>query len=105
MIIPFAIAFLTFLIGGWCSYDPAFKAGPHFYWSAIVLSITTCLSWLYVARHTESTSKLAMYGLYWDVLLTVTYLAVPVMIFHARMSLTQWLGILLIMAGIVLTKV
>lgn len=105
MIIPFFIAFLTFLAGGWASYEPTFKAGPHFYWSGIVLSVTTCIAWMYVAKHTESSSKLAMYGLYWDVLLTTTYLAVPVILFHARMSPIQWLGIALIIGGIVLTKV
>lgn len=94
-----------FVAGGIASYHPIFKASSYYYWTSLAIATVTSFSWAYVARHTENSSKLVVYGLYWDVIMTVTYLVVPVVIFHARMSIIQWIGVSLIMAGIILTKV
>lgn len=81
--------------------------GKTSYWGWVIAAIAGAVAnllWLGIARSVPDSSKLTIIGLYWDLMLTGLYVAVPILLFGARFSWSQGLGMILLVAGLTLIK-
>lgn len=104
MIQLFIIATIFYLVSAYVSYAPNIKASPYYYIIGIFLAIVLNTLWLTIAKRTIDNSKLLLYGLYWDSIITFTFLLVPFLFFHIKLTPIQYTGIILIISGIICTK-
>lgn len=86
------------------SYSNTFKQTAWYYPVGIMAAIIANLIWLWISKLDSNPSSLAIKGLYWDSMLTITYMAVPLLFFGAKLNNYQISGLLLIFLGLVLTK-
>lgn len=85
------------------SYSKDFQAKNWFLPVGLALAVIANLVWLIIARREPSTEALLIKGLLWDVMLTGCYLIVPIFL-GVQLTLIQIFGIILIVAGMILTK-
>ena len=104
MIVNSLVGIVIYSLIAVASYSEPIKAHPLYFALGLGLGLIANFCWLHIARGEPNPSKLVLLGLYWDVMLTLTYMLVPMLFFGARLTLMQGLGVLAIFAGIVLTK-
>lgn len=100
----FAAASLFYLFGAYIAYDVAIKASPWFLPIGIVVGIVSNLIWLYVTKITTDNKDLFVYGLIWDVMMMAAYILVPLLLFHVKLDWKQTVGTILVVLGLILTK-
>lgn len=91
-----------------CSYIPyinSFKSLSFLTYLMLAMGIIANLSWLTVAKQAKSPTQLMLLGLYWDSMLTAIYLIVPFLFFNIQLTMTQFGGLVLMVAGIIITKI
>lgn len=103
--IQFFFGFILYTAMAFATYSESFKVSKHYFSVAIILAILSNLIWFHIAKHEPSSSILMLKGLYWDVMLMLSYLIVPLLFFSAKFSALQGIGIVLVLIGLVLTKV
>lgn len=103
--IQFVIGFLLYSIMAYISYSESFKQSKWFFLTGIGLAILVNAIWFSIAKNEAVASKLVLKGLYWDVMLTAAYLVIPLILFQAKLSLLQALGVGLIVLGVLFTKI
>jgi multidrug transporter EmrE-like cation transporter len=101
----FATGFLTYLGLATASYSKSFQASRWYLPVGIAAAVLANFIWLSIARSEPSASSLVIKGLIWDVILTGTYLLVPILWFGAALTNLQCVGIGFVILGIILTKV
>lgn len=104
MIGLFIVGFASFVAGCCLSYIPALKASPAYYPIWILITLFSTMAWAVLAKSIPDSSRLLVIGLYWDTLMQLTYLLMPLLIFGARLTLTQSAGAVLIFLGLLLTR-
>lgn len=78
---------------------------PNFYYFiGLSLALLANLSWLSIASQ-SSGKDLFFKALYWDTMFLLIYLCIPIFMFNVRLTLSQLLGVLLIVIGMIVTKV
>lgn len=105
MILYFLLGGLAIAAGVIASYAPAIKASMAYYPLGIGLAMINNYIWLKIAKSTNDSSKLLMLGVYWDSMIVLSYVLLPVIFFGARAHGTSLLGIVLIVVGMMLTKI
>lgn len=100
----FIAASLFYLFGAYIAYDVAIKASPWFLPLGVVVGIVSNLIWLYVTKITTDNKELFLYGLIWDVMMMAAYIIVPLLLFNVRLDWKQSLGTILVIIGLILTK-
>lgn len=101
----FIVGFITYLGLASASYSKAFQSSRWFFPVGALAAMMANVLWLSIAKSEPSASELVIKGLYWDVMLTATYMLVPIMFFGAEITLRQYAGIGLIIIGIILVKI
>lgn len=104
MISYFILAFFLYVFSAYLSFSPFIKKQWYFVYLGICISLVCNLLWLHIAKNTENVSKLTIYGLYWDSLITFCFLSVPFLFFDVQFTYKQILGICFIILGIGITK-
>ena len=104
MIWLFLLGFVCFISGCCLSYMPALKESVWYWPLWILVAGMGTLGWGLVSKSVPDASKLLIVGLYWDTLMQLTYLLMPLLIFGARLTMTQSAGAVLIFLGLVLTR-
>lgn len=105
MIISFALGMLIYCLSAYTSFNAEFKKSNWFFVAGLGMSILANLIWMNIAKNTEDVSRLAVIGLYWDSMIVLAFLFVPMLVFGMELTTTQWVGVGLIVAGIFVTKV
>jgi hypothetical protein len=100
----FLIGFIAFLSGAAISYLPTVKASVYYAPLWIVITLVSTLGWALVAKSTPDSSKLLVLGMYWDTLMQMTYLMLPVIAFGARLTMFQSAGVALIFSGLFMIR-
>jgi len=100
----FSAASLFYLLGAYIAYDVAIKASPWFLPAGIAVGIVSNLIWLYVTKITTDNKDLFLYGLVWDVMMMAAYIIVPMLLFDVRLDWKQTVGTILVVLGLILTK-
>lgn len=71
-----------------------------------VLGAIGNIAWLRVAKTATDDSNILLKGVYWDTMITLIYLAIPLIAFGVKLtSVSQILGAFLIIAGLLLIKI
>jgi hypothetical protein len=70
----------------------------------LALSVVAALSWAVVAKQVPDATELVKVGLYWDTLMQLTYLLIPIAVFGARLTALQSCGVLVIFIGLLMTR-
>lgn len=95
---------LTFTIYCMYAYLPFLNLkGPTHYISASVFAILGSLLWVTISRSVGK-GEIALYGLYFDAILTISFLLIPILVHESSLNYKQIIGILLILIGILLSK-
>lgn len=100
-----SIAALVYMCSAYMSYSPTIKASPWYFVVGIILANIANILWMILAKNTTDNSKLVLYGLFWDSILTFSFLLTPFLFFDIKLSMPQMVGIGFIVTGIILTKV
>ena len=90
----FALAHLTF---GDCLKDKS--------WFPIAvgsLSLINGIMWGLISQRVRDATELAVLGFYWDIMITLVFLAVPLIWYGANFSYKQLAGLVLIVIGMIL---
>lgn len=99
------IATLIYISSAYMSYSPTIKASSWYFIVGIILANITNFMWMVLAKNTTDNSKLLLYGLFWDSIITFSFLLTPFLFFDIKLSMPQMIGIGFIVTGIILTKV
>lgn len=99
------IAAIVYISSAYMSYSPTIKASSWYFIVGIILANIANILWMILAKNTTDNSKLVLYGLFWDSILTFSFLLTPFLFFDIKLSMPQMVGIGLIIAGIICTKV
>lgn len=106
MIVLFlGLAAIIYGITAYMSYSETIKASSWYFIVGIILANIANIMWMILAKNTTDNSKLVVYGLIWDSILTLSFLLTPFLFFDIKLSMTQTIGLGLIIAGIICTKV
>lgn len=103
--IQFILGFILYTALAFSSYHNGFKTHKMYYVVVTILAVLCNLIWFQIAKQEPSSSILMIKGLFWDVMLMLCYLIVPILFFSARFSTLQGLGLILVLSGLLLTKV
>lgn len=104
MILQYLGGCLSYCAAVAVSYTPALKNSRYYTPIGLAVGMLANLFWLSIARSTNDSNQILLLGFYWDAMLTLTYLLVPIMFYDARLTLTSGAGIALMVAGFILTK-
>ena len=103
--IQFFIGMSIYLLMAFASYSTWLKESKIYFPLGILAAIIANFIWLSIAKSEVNPSVLMIKGLVWDAMLTGCYLLVPILFFNARFTFVQGLGVILVIIGLLLTKV
>ena len=96
-------AFMFYIIIAGAPYTKIVDS--NWYWSIALLGIVTQASWLGIAKLATDHKDIMFKGLYFDLMITMVYLILPILVFNVSVTRNNLIGILLILIGLVVTKV
>lgn len=102
--ISFLLGVLLNSIAAVMSNSATIKSSSYYMYLAAAIGVATTLIWFSMARDLHDPKKILLYGLYWDMIIVGTFIAVP-FIYGAKVSTITALGIFMMVAGFILTKV
>lgn len=105
ILLYFTLGTFMYLLSAYNIYDPTCRGSKYFFATGILLSVLANFIWLLITKSTENSQTIFKYALIWDVLLTLSYFAIPIALFNLSMDFRHWIGVLLILIGIVTLKV
>lgn len=106
LVLQFGSAVILYSLMAYLSYSPLLKDGSNWVlFSAPLLGFIANLIWFQIAKTDTNHNSLILKGLYWDILLTFCYLLVPIIFYNISLTTNQVAGIILIISGIILTKI
>lgn len=105
MILSFLIGMAIYCTSAYISFNADLKKTNWFFVVGLALSILANLIWMNIAKNTVDVSRLTLMGLYWDSMIVVAYLFIPMVLFGIQLTATQWVGLGLMIIGIFITKV
>ena len=76
----------------------------QYYVAGGLMATLGSIAWLSLAR-SINTSQLSLYGLKWDVMITVCYLVVPFVMVKQELNSYNVVGIVFALTGVVLLKI
>lgn len=100
----FILGFIFSAILAYVDYHEGIKASKWFYPLGFALTGVTTYAWLAMCKATPDPSLLTLRYVYWDAMLTIIYLGLPLAMFGTRFTSMQWAGIALMTAGTILTR-
>lgn len=103
--LSFFIGFLIYSLNAYMSYHKGWQTQSFYFPLGMAIGLISSFMWLWVSKLVVEPSRLVKIGLYWDVMMTLCFLFIPVLLFNAKLSAANWLGVILILGGIVLTKI
>jgi drug/metabolite transporter (DMT)-like permease len=102
--LQFALGFLIYQASAYISHLKNFQQTNWYYPLGIGLSVFANYLWLNIAKNSVSSSSTLIYALYWDIMLSLCFVIVPIVFFDVKLTLNLGIGILLILVGIGFTK-
>jgi len=105
MYLILAFAALTNAVATWFYFNEEAKRQWWFAPMVIVICNVFSVQWLLLVYSAGDNNRKLFFGsVTWDALITITSAAVPILLCGVRLSATAWVGLLLIIAGLLLLK-
>jgi hypothetical protein len=105
MIVVYMVAFLFYVSSVWLSYSDKLKTTNWYFPLGMFFAIVCNVLWLYVAKHTPSKQTLYINALIWDLMIVGTYSIMPAAFFGVRFAPINLIGVVMVVTGMILTKV
>lgn len=102
--IQFLIGLIIYLFMAFASYYDALKQSKYYFPLGILAAIIANFIWLSIAKSETNSSALVIKGVLWDLMLTLCYVAVPILFFKTQFTVNQIIGILLMLVGLIFIK-
>lgn len=64
-------------------------------WVGLALALAANAIWIFLAKNTENPTQLLRYGVYWDLMVLIVTLGLPILMFDIKFSAVQWAGLAL----------
>lgn len=96
----FLLAFISYAIS---AALPFLVSKTTQLWIAVGIGIVTNICWTLISR-SVSQSDIPIYSLYYDAMLTLTFLVIPFFFITFELTSRQVIGILFVLVGLFLTK-
>lgn len=101
----FILGWVFYMSAAVVAYHPSIKSATMLYYGlGLVIALLCNITWLFIARHSETAAQIYYRGLVWDSLIVGSYVLVPILFFGVRLSLQASLGLVLIVIGLFLSK-
>ena len=88
----------------WLTFKPEMKVSAYLLPIGISLAVVGNLLWILLARSTVDLSRLIVYGMLWDTMITLSFLLVPVVFFGVRFTVIGGVGCGLVGVGLLMMK-
>lgn len=98
------IVFIIYSIGSAIAYNDSIRNSPWLYVYALIISTVGSLLWITIVKIVDQKEKIYVVGVWWDVIVALAYTIVPIIFFHLKFGPMAWMGVILIMAGLLLLK-
>ena len=102
--LSFSIGFVLYIVTVCLLYSTTFKASPFYYWIGVSIGLVTSSLWLFIAKNSD-TSNLYVRGLFWDCMIVGAYVLIPPLFFGVKLEPMTTIGCVLIVTGMILTKI
>lgn len=103
--IYFLLGAIVYSIGTEITYSDILKKSKYYAIYGVTVGIFANFIWYTIVQKVDNKENLLKLGFYWDSMIIGCFLLIPVLFHGVRPQLNTILGILLIIAGIVLTKI
>jgi len=100
----FLVAGFIYFFYSWLVFNPEYKDKAWVYPVGVFCAVIANLIWIYISKITADSSRVIIYGTIWDVIITASTIAVPILMFGTRLSNYAWLGLALIIIGLFILK-
>ena len=70
----------------------------------VLLGTGMSIPWAFIVKYTTVKESLFLYSISWDVMVTVASLLIPIYFYGVKFSFANWIGIGLIVAGVLALK-
>lgn len=101
ILVPIALLYSTYAA---LIYLPQLKESPAYYFLGILIPLIANFLWLHSARQISNPESLYKLGVYWDVCVSLSFFLVPIIFFQVRMPALGYLGLSLIISGLIVLK-
>jgi drug/metabolite transporter (DMT)-like permease len=99
------IATLVYGLYTYVSFSPELKGSNLIVYLGLLCAVLANVVWVFLAKDTTDNNKLIRYALYWDSLIIIITLLVPVILFGIRFSVLQLVGLIATILGLALIKI
>lgn len=96
--------FIVYFFMAYISYHEGIKNSKYYFLLGMLVAVVASFVWLYVAKMETNSSRLLVKSFFWDSMVTIIYVLVPVIAFNAKINFTQGLGFLIVCAGLIVIK-
>ena len=104
MIYHFLAGAVAYAIAAAIVYIPAVKSGPYFFPIGLACAFFANVVWLHLARRVDSGEQIMIAGFWWDGMTVAASTLIPILCFGVHLRWKVGLGMLLTVAGMMLTK-
>jgi len=103
ILLYFLLGFVIYSLNAYISNSSDFKQSQWYITTGILLGIIANFCWFSMIRGINGNQVLFM-GLYWDLMIVLTFMATPFLFFNLPLTLTKLIGLGMIVIGLVVTK-
>lgn len=104
MILPYIAGLILYSLSVCISYSDTAKASSWYFPLGVSFSMIAAFIWMWIAKNSQAQNDIYIRGLIWDSMIVGCYTFIP-FLFGVRLTGLSMLGALLVVVGLILTKV
>lgn len=97
---------VVFIYGvlSWMSYNKTARESWIMFPASVFLSALSATIWVMLIRHLDESKKIAAASLVWDILITIIYAVIPMLLIDKRPSLQAFIYLFIAVAAVLAFK-
>jgi len=103
--LSFVLGFIIYTFAAFLSNSPTLKASSLYYILGIGIGAVANFIWFTIAKQIADHNKILTYGMYWDTIIILSFMFVPLAFYGARPNVITSIGLGFMFFGFLLTKV
>lgn len=103
----FLIIIIANIIAGlttWMLYKPEWKASNYVFVAGLAAALLNNFLWIYLTKRTPEASEIQKYAAYWDGILCLQTMLIPVIFYGVEMTIQSGTGLALIFIGMMMLR-
>lgn len=98
------IGAVVYSVYAWLTFKPELKVSAYLMPIGLALALVGNALWIMLARSTDDSARLIVYGMMWDAMITLSFLLVPMIFFGVRFTAVSGIGCGLVVVGLLMMK-